>query len=215
MANFWGLSWGSAWGSAWGSPSGVVAWAASEVVRVQAAANFTVVVSKATQNIWDTDQGVARNAFVKFTPMQDAEVRLQEQRGSFGWAAFAPYARAAATPEFSTAVSGHARFWWESGATASIVIPPATASSGSVTPKARGIAALIGGTVAGVAGTVVPEASSVAQGLGDTATTDTGVFYPWGVRNPSDEELMMLVVQARRARTNLLTRKQVDDIRRV
>lgn len=158
-------------------------------------------------NIWDTTQGVAPG-YLKFRPMQDAETRMPQATVSTTTWKPQPWARAYAN--FGTHV-GHAsssRFHsHECGAFAAMRSGSVQTASSLPSPHARAYASIAPATTTAKVAFIAPTASAVSKGDTRMSLSDTGVFRPWGVRNPTDEELMVLVIAARNK--NKLTRKQV------
>lgn len=153
------------------------------------------------QEQWDTAQGAVKHAAV-FKPSQDAEARFIEQVVSCSYTVPQPYAEAYPNILGETGyASHHNAFAIKANGFATIKGSSGFSRFSSVLPLAD-----CSSPTVGVSGrSVVAQVYPVGEAMGYASYVQfgeakSGESYPWGVQNPTDEELILLVRAVRRAR---------------
>lgn len=151
-------------------------------------------------NIWDTKQGVAKG-YAKFTPMLDAEPFVEEQSSEFSFTtvkpiteAIAPFVSEKGNASVATVFSIKANGY------APVNANPAATFYQPIQPMASGHSAVFMFRVDNRFSLVTPKSSAQPIVIESSAVSEVGYTFPWGVKNPTDEELLVVIMQARRQR---------------
>ena len=164
-------------------------------------------------NIWDTDQGVAKG-YAKFTPTQQGEARFVEVGIAASHQSVSPTADSEVIPDTLTASFG---FFNQFNLTANGYAPIHSRAGFvgyfKVEPTADSIIKTHTTPVAHRFAKVTPTATaSPVFGATPAMTAESGYTFPWGVRNPSDEEIITIILEARKRR--VLTQNKTNGITR-
>lgn len=154
-----------------------------------------------TDAVWDTSQGVARNAFIKFTPIQDIEATYTGVVAKTSVGHVYPYSDALAIVSVDECYTGYARiFNIKANGYAPIVLNTNWTRAGEVTPIADCNTEVVGHVLNTSASIVSPGGDAAAIYEPQERTTDTSMVYPTGIQNPTDEELIVMIQAIRRSR---------------
>lgn len=151
-------------------------------------------------NIWDTSQGVAKG-YAKFQPTQDGKPFVVESIVSCESAVVAPSAdsdhvvigehvNVSTQKVFNSVGNGYATFKTKSSVIG--FFNPRPSASSNVVTIMHGFTAYI----------YKPQLNADAAPMtaGADIQSDLGNAYPWGIKNPSDEELITIILKSRKSR---------------
>lgn len=174
---------------------------------------ITAEIGYKSANLWDTKQGVAKG-YMKFTPMQDGEPFLEEQHLESTYGIVKPEATASALLEESKVnVSFQLPFGFAGNGYAPIHSRVGFVGYFTVAPKADSVGKLYTAKVENKLTYVRPIATASPMINSTPAmTAASGYTFPWGVRNPSDEEIITVILEARKRR--VLTQNKTNGITR-
>jgi hypothetical protein len=164
------------------------------------------------RNIWDTEQGVAKG-YAKFTPMQDAEPFIQEQKVESATATVQPITEAAVVVFGEKCnVSFNTVFEFKANGFAPVEIKSHMMVYERILPIATGVTPVFMFKTFSQTAFVTPISEAKPIITQETVASESGVSFPWGVRNPSDEEIITLILESRKRRH--LTQNNIGGITR-
>lgn len=163
------------------------------------------------RNLWDTNQGVAKG-YAKFTPTLDAEPFAEEHICHSGFTVVKPITEARA-PVIYAKVNSSIQYVFSARANgyASVEVKPSTVTYYCPNPEATSRTSTYMFRIDNRHAAVVPKSEAKPVINLNAVMTANGFTVPWGVKNPSDEELILVIMQARRQRH--LTSVNTDGIR--
>lgn len=152
------------------------------------------------RNLWDTSQGIAKG-YAKFTPMQDGEPVVTETRLASNFIIVNPIADSqiavnglqvniSAAPILNLYANGYAPIKTSAGVIGYFQISPIADCHARLSGHAARARTI----------NIEPYANAIPMTAGESLTSSTGIAFPWGVRNPSDEELITLILESRKRR---------------
>ena len=174
----------------------VLGQAANTVDDTTQSADGTVTAA----NLWNTSQGVAKG-YAKFTPMQDGEPFLTEQVVTSSFITVKPYTDGAApylTEKCNISIGSV--FEFRANGYAPIKTKPNMLYTAQVQPEATAATSVYMFRAESGFALVTPKSEAMPYVESQAMTSQSGYTFPWGVRNPTDEEIITLIMHARKQR---------------
>lgn len=170
--------------------------AANTVDTTTQSANGTVTAA----NLWNTSQGVAKG-YAKFTPMQDGEPFLTEQVLTSSFTTVKPFTDGTAPYSSEKCnISVGSVFEFKANGYAPIKTKPNMLYTSRIEPEATAATSVFMFRAETGFSLVTPKSEAMPYIQSQAMSSELGYTFPWGVRNPSDEEIITLIMHARKQR---------------